>query len=266
MGKSKVYLTSQRARQFFAAPFVVFLLVFVVLPLVLLFANALFEDGKFTFRFFTEFFTDEYSLTVLGRSLWVAFVAALICLAIAYPIAYILAFSNIKRAGIYILLFIMPMWINTLLRTFALKEFLYLFTENFGYGTMLIGIVMDYLPFMILPIYTVLSNIDKKYIEASRDLGAPPRKVFMKTVLPLSVPGIISGFLIVFTPTVSTYFISEYLGNSNTMMFGELLNSLWRNNFGKASVLALILLVIVLASVLITNRLTKIGNKRGGLW
>ena len=203
---------------------------------------------------------------MLGNSLWVALAAAAICILIGYPIAYILALSKFKRAPTIIMLFVMPMWINLLLRTYALRQFTELFTSNLSYGTLIFWLVMDYLPFMILPIYTVLSNIDKKYLEASADLGAPPRYVFLKTVLPLSVSGILSGFLIVFTPAVSTYFLSDYIGNPNVRMFGELINSTMSYNVSMASVYAIVLLVIVAISVLVLNRLSKIGNRRGGLW
>ena len=265
--KKKKFFNSQRTRQMFALPFVVFLLMMVVFPLILLFVYAFFKDGKFNGTEFVTFWTDGFTLPVLGTSLWIAFVAAIICILIGYPIAYILALTKFKRSYIILMLFIMPMWINLLLRTYALKELSELFSTNLGYGTLIFWIVMDYLPFMILPIYTVLSNIDKKYMEASSDLGAPPLKVFLKTVLPLSVPGIISGFLIVFTPAVSTFFLSEYMGNPDIIMLGQLLNDVWtQGNISLASVIAIVLLVIIAISVLVTNWLSKMGNRRGGLW
>jgi len=259
-------LSSNRTKQLFAAPFVIFLLMMVVFPLILLFIYAFFQKGQFSGESFSKFWTDGFSLKVLGNSLWVALVAAVICIVIGYPIAYILALTKFKRAPTILMLFIMPMWINLLLRTYALKQFTILFTTEMGYGTLVFWLVMDYLPFMILPIYTVLSNIDKKYLEASADLGAPPAFVFLKTVLPLSVSGILSGFLIVFTPAVSTYFLSEYLGNPHVMMFGQLLNRTMHFNLSMASVYAIVLLVIIAIAVLILNRLSKIGNRRGGLW
>jgi len=259
-----------RIKQLFAAPFVVFLLIFVLLPLLLLIWNAFFGGGSFSFKSITDVFTDGQSMPVLWRSIWVAFIATAVCIAIGYPIAYWLALTKFNRAGTILVLFILPMWINAMLRIYALREVINIFTEDMNYGTLILGLVMDYLPFMIMPIYVVLSNIDKKLLEAASDLGAPPRQVFMKTVLPLSVPGILSGFLIVFTPSVSTYFISEYLGDSSkTLMFGELINKLMKNfeaNIAKVSVLALILLAVLGLAILATNRLSKIGNNRGGLW
>jgi len=261
-------LNNQRRKQLFAAPLAVFLIMFVLFPLLMLLINAFFYKGQFTFKFFRDFFTDGYSLKVLGRSLWIAFIASMICILVAYPVAYILALTNFKKAPMILMLFIMPMWINTLLRTVATRDLMNILNIEFGYGTLIFGLVIEYLPFMILPIYVVLKNIDKKLIEASRDLGAPPAMVFLKTILPLSVPGIISGFLMVFTPSVSTYFMSQsqFLGSVKTQMFGQLLNAVWSTNFGKGSVLALVLLFVVGTSVLVTNKLTKIGNQRGGLW
>ena len=262
-------LRSINFKYLFAAPLIVFLMVFVIYPMLILVWNAFQTPDGFGFSNFMVFFRDGFSMPVFLRSLWVAAVCAVVSVFIAYPIAYALAISGIKRAPTILMLFILPMWINTLLRTFAMREFFFLFDIGLGYTTMIIGIVVDFLPFMILPIYIVLGNIGTKYIEASQDLGAPPFKVFTKTVLPLSVPGILSGFLLVFTPTISTFFLSFYLGNSDTPMFGEVLNRYFIHMIGgegPGSALSLILLLVVGITLLVTNRFTKIGNKRGGLW
>jgi spermidine/putrescine transport system permease protein len=253
------FLTNQRKKTFFAAPFVVFLLMFVLFPLVLLIINSF--SGTIDMR----------DMSILGRSLWVALVVVVICFLIGYPVAYILAMTKFKKANVVMILFIIPMWVNMMLRVIATREMLKLFIDrrSFGYGTLIFGLVLEYLPFMIMPIYVVLSNIDKKLVEASQDLGATPTKTFLKTVFPLSVPGVMSGFLMVFTPVVSTFFISSpnFLGSLSTMMFGDRINIAWEGlDLGTASLLSLVTLGILAACVLATNYLTKIGNRRGGIW
>jgi spermidine/putrescine transport system permease protein len=261
-------VNNQRRKQFFTLPLLVFLIMFVIFPLCMLFINAVFDHGHFTLKYIRDFCTDGYSFRILGRSLLVALAASIICILIAYPVAYILALTKFRAAPTILLLFIMPMWINTLLRTLATKDLIDLLGIQYGYGTLIFGLVVEYLPFMIMPIYIVLKNIDKKLIEASKDLGANNFTMFLKVILPLSVPGILSGFLMVFTPAVSTYFMSQsqFLGSVKTQMFGQLLNAIWSTNFGKGSVSAIVLLAVVGVSVFITNRFTKIGNQRGGLW
>ena len=252
-------------RYMFAAPFIVFMLLTVVLPLILLFWYAFYDNG-FTMRFFISFFNDGVAFAVLGRSMWVALLSSVIALLIAYPIAYVLATTTSKRSMFLLMLFIMPMWVNTLLRAIALEQLFNAASISLGYFTLIVSLVIAYLPFVILPIFVVLKNIDKKYYEASADLGASPSKTFVKTILPLSVPGIVSGFLLIFVPAVSTYFFSARLGNETTML-GELLNTLnMEGLYGQGSVIAIVLLVIVGFSVAVTNRFTKIGNKKGGLF
>jgi len=261
------------AKTLFAGPFVVFLLMMVVFPMILLLiASFRGPDGSFTFSNFGDLFTGGipgFSAAILFRSIGIALAAAFVCLIIAYPIAYGLAMTGFKRGPTIILLFLLPMWINMLLRSFALLQLYRLVGIQDGFWALLIAIVVDYLPLMILPIYIVLSNIPKKLIEASYDLGCKPRQAFFKTIVPLSVPGVIAGFLLVFTPAVSSYFLPHFFGNNRTFMIGQTLEALWGNpnfGFGWGSVVSLVLLLLIGASVLITNRFSKIGNKRGGLW
>ncbi|MCL2755940.1 MAG: ABC transporter permease [Firmicutes bacterium] len=255
----------------FAAPFIIFMLMMVVFPLCLLFWYAFTSDDGFTFQHFRDVFNDNIAWTILGRSLWIAILAAVICLLIAYPIAYGLTMTGFKRRTTILLLFTLPMWTNLLLRSIALRNLFILVDITPGFWALLISLVVNFLPITILPIYIVLGNIDKKHLEASQDLGATPRKVFTKTVLPLSMPGIIAAFILVFSPIVSTYFLSSFFGGggSDWRMLGELLNIQYRAGdigVGRGSVLSLILLVLVGLSVLILNRFSKVGNKRGGLW
>ncbi|MCL2570460.1 MAG: ABC transporter permease [Firmicutes bacterium] len=251
----------------FALPFFIFMIMMVVVPLSLLFFYAFFEDGSFTFAHIQYFFTDSVSVRILFRSLGIALLATVIAILIAFPIALGLATAGFKRSHTILMLFIMPMWINLLLRSFALRELFGIIGVERGLFALVFAIVLDYLPLAIIPIYVVISGTSKKYIEASQDLGANPTQVFTKTILPLSVPGIMAAFLLVFTPAISTYFLVQYFGDNSTRMLGWLLFQLNINSeFGRASVISIALLIIVVLTILITNRLSKRGNKRGGLW
>jgi len=254
-------------RYFFAAPFIIFMIMMVVFPLTLLFYYAFSGDYGFTLGHFQEVFRGG-SFRVLWRSTWIALLATFITLLIAYPIAYGLAMAGFKRGRTILLLFTLPMWTNLLLRSIALRNLYALVgMELTGFGPLLISFVVNFLPLAILPLYVVLGNIDKKHIEASQDLGAPPARVFLKTVLPLSVPGLVASFVLIFSPIVSTYFLSHYFGGNDFLMFGWLLNRMFTfGNLGQGSVLSIILLLMVVISVLILNRFSKVGNKRGGLW
>ena len=226
-----------------------FLLVFVAAPLLVLFYYA-FTDGtgKFSTGNLTHFFTDPNTLGTLCYSFVLALVVTAVCLVIAYPVAYILAQSNIKRKSVILLLFIMPMWINFTLRITALKEVLSLIEGNLAFYPFLnsvIGMTYDFLPFMILPLYTTLSKLDKNLVEAASDLGANNIQTFTRIVLPLSVPGIVSGVSMVFLPAMTNYVVLDMLYNS-TYIMGSLIGSYfsaydWHNG----SMIALILLFII---------------------
>lgn len=146
------------------------MLVFVVTPLVLILANAFIYNGKFSFKNFAIFFTEKSSLVVLGNSILVGLLTTIICIVLGYPAAYFLA--KYSASKIFVLLFILPMWVNFLIRTLATKAIFVSLNIPLGMGTVVFGMVYNYLPFMILPLHTVLSSIDKNYIEAAEDLGA----------------------------------------------------------------------------------------------
>ena len=226
-----------------------FLLVFVAAPLLVLFYYA-FTDGtgKFSTGNLTHFFTDPNTLGTLCYSFVLALVVTAVCLVIAYPVAYILAQSNIKRKSVILLLFIMPMWINFTLRITALKEVLSLIEGNLAFYPFLnsvIGMTYDFLPFMILPLYTTLSKLDKNLIEAASDLGANNMQTFTRIVLPLSVPGIVSGVSMVFLPAMTNYVVLDMLYNS-TYIMGSLIGSYFSAyDWNNGSMIALILLFII---------------------
>ena len=246
------------SRKVFAYPYMAFLLVFVVTPLVLILINAFVADGKLTFQNFVDFFADSGSLTVLGTSLIIGLVTTVICLAIGYPVAYILAKYHAGNKA-FVLLFILPMWVNFLIRTLSLKSIFLSLDVPLGMGTVVFGMVYNYLPYMILPLHTTLLSIDHGYVEAAEDLGADKLTVLLKTVLPLSVPGIISGVTMTFIPAISTFAISELLSNRQIYLFGDSINTKFTvaQNFGVGSVMSLVMLVLVI----VANVLVSVVNK-----
>ena len=228
-------------------PYFIFLVLFVILPLVLVIVYAFqSNEGGFTLENIGKFFSDSDAISTFALSLEVAIENTLICILLGYPAAYILADKQLNRSAVTVVLFILPMWINALMRTLATSELFNVLGFTLGKGTLLFGMVYDYLPFMIYPIYNILQKMDKSYGEAAEDLGATPLQVFTKVTLPLSMPGIMSGVMMVFMPTVSTFAIAEFLTNNKIKLFGTIIqeninSSMW--NYGSA--LALIMLIII---------------------
>ena len=232
------------------------MVLFVVMPLVLIVVYS-FQDasGHFTFSNIAKFFTDKDSLSTFALSIEVAIENTALCILIGYPAAYILADKSLNRSAVTVVLFIMPMWVNALMRTLATAELFNMAGITLGKGTLLFGMCYDYLPFMIYPIYNVLNKMDKSYAEAAEDLGAKPVEVFTKVTLPLSMPGVASGILMVFMPTVSTFAISEFLTNNKIKLFGTIIqeninNSMW--NYGAA--LSLIMLIIIAITTVLQGK------------
>ena len=237
------------SRKQLGIPYGIFLILFVAAPLLVLFYYAFTNgSGQFTLGNLSGFFTDPNTLGTLVYSLVLAVVVTIVCLLVAYPVTYILAQSNLKRKSVILMLFILPMWINFTLRITALKEVLSLIEGNLAFYPFIntvIGMTYDFLPFMILPLYTVLDKMDKSVIEAAADLGANNFQTFVKVILPLSVPGIVSGVSMVFLPAMTNYVVLDMLYNS-TYIMGSLIGSYfsaydWHNG----SMIALILLVII---------------------
>jgi spermidine/putrescine transport system permease protein len=242
-------------RSNWSIPYFIFLILFVVLPLVLVVLYAFqSNEGGFTLENIGKFFSDSDAISTFALSLEVAIENTLICILLGYPAAYILADKQLNRSAVTIVLFILPMWINALMRTLATTELFNMLGFTLGKGTLLFGMAYDYLPFMIYPIYNILQKMDKSYGEAAEDLGATPLQVFTKVTLPLSMPGVMSGVMMVFMPTVSTFAISEFLTNNKIKLFGTIIqeninSSMW--NYGSA--LALIMLIIIGITSLFTS-------------
>ena len=250
----------------FSFPYLAITLVFVIVPLFLILFYA-FRDsnGAFTVQNFVKVFTNPTNVSQLLKTIGIAAVSTGICLLIAYPTAYILASHPFNKMAIISLLFIIPMWINFMLRIFALKSLLVTLGMKQGYLMAVIGIIYDFFPYVLLPIYTVLVNMDKSYIEASRDLGASNAGTFLRVTLPLSIPGVISGVSMMFMPVFSSYAITTMMGDAGTSVIGAKIASLFTHqnygDYGTGSALSFVLLVIVLVVMVVGTILTKKTTK-----
>lgn len=272
---SSVPLEGEDKKRFFrfsrkqlCIPYGVFLALFVIFPLLLILYNAFTDkSGHISFNNFILFFSTPTSITNLFMSLLIALVTTAICILIAYPVAYVLSRIKASRSYILVMLFVMPMWINFVLRAMALRELLDLFgwLGEYNFLNTIIGMVYDFLPFMILPLYSTLTKMDRSLEEAAADLGANRAKVFCKITLPLSLPGIISGAMMVFLPTMSCYVISETFGGGKIPLIGKLIEEqfLAADNWHYGSAIAIVMLVIMFVSMLATGGF-KDENIRGG--
>lgn len=240
-------------RSRWALPYFIFLVLFVVVPLVLIAVYALQDaDGHFTLENLAVF-TRPKIINAFLVSLEVALENTAICILVGYPVAYILADKSLNRSSVTVVLFILPMCINALMRTMATAEIFNVLGIGLGKGTLLFGMAYDYLPFMIYPIYTVLDKMDKSYAEAAQDLGASPLTVFAKVTLPLSMPGVLSGVMMVFMPTVSTFAISEILTNNTIQLFGSVIQEHFYNlMWNQGAALSLLMLIIIGVTMLLT--------------
>lgn len=271
-----------------AYPYIAWSALFIVIPLiiVLFFSFTTKTDSGYSFSLdnYTRLLTSQY-LNVFTRSIWLAFISTIACLVIGYPVAYIISNMNVSKRNFLIMLFILPMWMNFLLRTYAwlpilgktgivngLLKKLGIAPISFLYndGAVLLGMVYNFLPFMVLPLYTILIKIDKDLINAAADLGANKFKIFTKVILPLSVPGIFSGITMVFMPAVSTFVISRLLGGGQYMLLGNLIEQQYTTmgdwNFGSA--ISIFMMIIILIFMAITSKFDTSDNKEGGgqLW
>lgn len=243
-------------RSNWALPYVIFLVIFVVLPLLLIVLYA-FQDaeGNFTLQNFVHFFNQPEVKHIFVYSVVIALITTAICLLLGYPAAYIMSRMQSSSAVIVIMLFILPMWINMLIRTMATVTLFDFMQMPLGQSALIFGMVYNYLPFMIYPIYNTLQKMDHSLIEAAQDLGATPRQVFSRVILPLSMPGVVSGIMMVLLPTISTFALAEMLTLNKIRLFGTIIqeninNTMW--NYGAA--LSLIMLVIIGLTSIFTYR------------
>ena len=269
-------------RALFAVPYVGWLALFVVAPIVMVVIYAFSTaGGGFTLENFARMGT--YA-TVFTRSFWLALLATLICLLIGYPVAYFISREGPRFQRVAMMLVMLPMWMNFLLRTYSWMSILEntgllnrlfqsigliglvnrIFGTSYDYfpmintqGAVVLGMVYNYLPFMILPIYSVIEKMDGSLLEAARDLGANGAGVFRKVILPLSLPGVLSGVTMVFVPAVSTFAISKMLGGGTELLLGDLieqqfLGGAYNPQLGAA--ISLVMMIIVVVCMVVVNR------------
>ena len=266
-----------KSRKLLSGPYLFWAVSFIIIPLLMILYYGLTDkSGNFTLMNLAQITTQE-NLKALGLALLLSFVSTLICLILAYPLAMILSEKNVNQTSFIVLIFILPMWMNFLLRTLAWQNLL----EKNGVinmilhffhlpdltlintpGAIILGMVYNFLPFMVLPIYNVLSKIDKDVIFAARDLGANSLQTFSKIILPLSVPGIISGITMVFVPSLTTFVISDLLGGSKILLIGNVIEQEFKqgSNRNTGSGLSLVLMIFIIASMAMIAKYDKEGE------
>ncbi len=256
-------------RKYFSIPYVIFLSLFVLVPILLIIFYAFTDaNGQPSIAAGAKFFSDVSNLNVILVSLFLAVQTTIICLIIGYPIAYFLANKNYNKNAVLIMLFIMPMWINFVLRTTATRDILFAIGINGGnlpYLATSIGMVYNYLPFVILPLYTTMLKLDRSQIEAAADLGANPFQVFIHSIFPQSLPGVISAITMTLVPVMSSYVISDALSEGNITLIGNFIYINFANNqWNNGSFMAFVLLILVIFSMFLTK--DKAEESRGNLW
>lgn len=273
-----------------STPYILWTILFTIVPLLIILIFSLSASSKignlsmdFTLDRYVQFFEPIYA-DVFFRSIKLSLYSTAFCLILGYPVAYIIANKKMKMRNFLILFIILPQWTNFLLRTYAWMSILKdngpinAFLINIGLikepltllytdGAVLMGMIYNFLPYMILPIYTVILKIDKAYVEAARDLGASGSTTFRKIILPLSMPGIVSGIIMVFMPAISTFVISDLLGGGHSMLMGNLIQNqfLAARNWQFGSAISMILIFIILITMLVLNKYSS-SDKGGALW
>ena len=259
-----------------AYPYLIWMLIFTVIPLIMVVYYAFTDkSGNFTLQSFADslFYTD-----VFIRSLWIALISTAICLLLAYPLSYIMSRAKKSTQSVLTMLIMLPMWMNFILRIYAWV----LLLQNDGLvdigvkllgldvpllgnaGAVVLGMVYNFLPYMILPIYTVMLKADRSLVEAAQDLGGNKLDVFRNVTIPLSLPGIVSGFTMVFVPSVSTFFISQKLGGTGTTLIGDIIETQFQtaNNFNLGASLSFVLMILIFICLAVMN---KFSDDDGGV-
>lgn len=260
-------------RKSLALPFVLFLVLFVLIPILFIVFYAFTDaDGNFTWEAIVSFFTSTTKLNVLLVSLLIGIFNTVLCLLISFPLAYLLANPKINKNYVLVMLFVMPMWINFVLRTGALRELLSIILKWFGTTTgqhplfcTMVGMVINYIPFTILPLYSTMLKLDHSQIEAAEDLGCNPLKTFTRSIIPQAMPGIISASMMVFMPTISSYVISDTLSEGKIMLFGNSIYLSFSNSdWNSGSFMSLIMLIIIFALMMATKKFQRTSEEQGG--
>lgn len=266
-----------------AYPYLIWSAIFVIVPLFLIVYFSFFIDGQFTLANYAKFMEDYY-IKAMGRSLWMALISTIICLLLAYPLAMILSSKEMSGKSIILILVVLPMWMNSLLRTYAwanllenngvlnnILKSLHLIDKEiqflYGNGGIIFGMVYNFFPFMVLPIYNVLVKMDHHLIEASHDLGANKWTTFRKVILPLSMPGVVTGIIMVFMPSLTTFLITRLLGGGKVMLIGNVIEEQFTRtgDMGFGSAISMLMMIVVLVTLAVMSRKGSL-DKGGGLF
>lgn len=271
---------SSLSKKLIASPYLVWAGIFIIVPLVIVVYYSFFDaNGNFTLEYVSEM--GKYK-DVMLNSIWLGFIATVISLVLAYPLAYIMARSTANVQRTMMMLVMLPMWMNLLIRTYSMMILMQdtgiinSFLEKIGLdpvhmintqGAVVLGMVYNYIPYMILPLYSIMAKMDHNLIEAAEDLGANKIIVFKNIILPLSLPGIASGFTMVFVPSVSTFYISKKLGGNTFSLIGDVIEMQFKsaNNYNLGASLSLVLMVLIIICMMVMNRFTGEDDDGGVL-
>lgn len=263
-----------------ASPYIVWAAMFIIVPLIFVAYYSLTDsNGNFTLEYVADI--GRYK-DVMLNSIWLGFIATVISLLLAYPLAYIMARSKANTQRTMMMLVMLPMWMNLLIRTYSMM----ILMQDTGVinsvltalnlpnlhmintqGAVVFGMVYNYIPYMILPLYNIMSKMDHNLIEAAEDLGGNKVTVFKNIVLPLSLPGIASGFTMVFVPSVSTFYISKKLGGNTFSLIGDVIEMQFKssNNYNLGAALSMVLMVLIIICMMVMNRFTGDDDDGGVL-
>ena len=263
-------------------PYGVFMVLFVIFPLLLIFYFAFTDaNGGFTLNNWATIFSEAHNWKVIGSTFIIAAITTILCVVIEYPIAYLLSNKKYNKNKVLVYIFLLPMWINFVIRTIGLKALInglsqavlgVDLTASYPYVAIVIGMVYDYLPFAILPLYNQMLKMDKNQIEAAADLGANPAQVFIKNIIPMTIPGIVSACMMTFMPTMSSYVIANKMSESNVQIIGNLIEQWFGSNVSAisnhvGSTLSLVMLAIIGVSLIFEKSLTrKDDSRKAGIW
>ncbi|MCI6675971.1 MAG: ABC transporter permease [Clostridiales bacterium] len=267
----------EKSRKLLAAPYLIWMIAFTVIPLLMIVYYGLIDrNGSFTWENVMAMVRPEH-LGALFLSLQLSVVCTIVCLLLSYPLAMILRGKGVNQSSFIVFIFILPMWMNFLLRTYAWLNLLddggiiHTICERFGLPTVsligtnaaiILGMVYNFLPFMVLPLYNALMKIDENIINAAKDLGANNIQVFFRIILPLSFPGIVSGITMVFVPSLTTFVVSDLLGARKIMLIGNIIEQEFStaDNWYLGSGLSLVLMIFILISMAMLNHYDKNGE------
>lgn len=267
-------------KQAVATPYMLWAAIFIIVPLLFVAYYSLTDaQGNFTLQYISDI--GKYK-DIMLNSIWLGFIATIISLILAYPLAYIMARSSMNVQRTMMMLVMLPMWMNLLIRTYSLMILLQdtgIINSALSFlnippvhmintqGAVVLGMVYNYIPYMILPLYSIMAKIDGGLIEAAEDLGANKLTVLRKVIIPLSLPGIASGFTMVFVPSVSTFYISKKLGGNAFALIGDVIEMQFKssNNYNLGAALSLVLMFMIIICMAVMNRFTGDDDEGGVL-